>query len=75
MHTSKSIKICVILLPLAVAAGGCGGGAGEPGGNPSADNSSATKLHPESYVERWWADCAGAVCLPSTAPAPRQDTR
>jgi len=75
MRTSESITICAILLPLAVAAGGCGGGEGEPGGNPSADNSPTTKLHPESYVERWWADCTGVACPPTTGAAPQQDTR
>ena len=67
MHTSHSIKACAIAVSLAVVA--CGGGGGDPGISPHANNSPTTKLHPEVYVERWWPGCEeGNPCIPPAAP-------
>ena len=57
MRKSESIKAGGIILPLVVFVGACGGGGGEPGGSPHADNTDAVKLHPAAYFERWWPGC------------------
>ncbi|WP_420473269.1 hypothetical protein [Noviherbaspirillum sp. ST9] len=68
MVTSQSVKACTIALPLAVAIAACGGGGGDPGVSPQANNGADTRLHPETYVERWWPGCSeGAPCTPLAA--------
>lgn len=52
-------------VPLVLILAACGGGGGEPGVAPQAGNGAETRLHPETYIERWWPDCNERVpCTP-----------
>ena len=64
MVTLQSTKTCGIALAMTLAA--CGGGGGDPGVSPHANNDADTKLHPETHVERWWPGCSeGNPCTQS----------
>lgn len=68
MALSTGMKACGIGVLLAFQLGACGGGGGEPGVSPQANNGADTRLHPETYVERWWPECPeGKPC--ATAPS------